>query len=405
MTRLLALTCALLIALVVGLAGAQADDTTGITATSILIGGTDPLSGPAAAFESIAYGADGYFKYVNDKGGVFGRKIKYEFLDDAFDPALTVQQTRRLVEQDNVFAIFNEAGTEHAEAVAPYLNQKSVPQLFAGSGTSTLADGKRFPWTLPYLPSFRGEGFIYGRYIARTTPKAKIGVLYEDSDFGKDLLSGLKRGLASHAKQVVSSQAYDVTAADVNSQIAALKSAHADTLMLFATPKAAIQGYIAAYKLGWGPHVFVSAVSIAPALMEIVRASTDGHFPEGSISIAFIKDPTNLKKWGKDPGVLLYRRVMKQYEPGRHVDDAYHEYGMAVAFTLVDALQHAGKNLTREGVMKAATNLNEKNNPFLLPGIVVKTGPSDRYPLEQAQLYRYHQKVWREFGPLQSSPK
>jgi branched-chain amino acid transport system substrate-binding protein len=403
--RLAVAACALLGALVLGLAGAQADDTTGVTATSILIGGTDPLSGPAAAFESIAYGAEGYFKYVDDKSGVFGRKINYEFLDDAYDPALTIQQTRKLVEQDRVFAIFNEAGTEHAEAVAPYLNQQGVPQLFAGSGASTLADGKRYPWTLPYLPSFRGEGYIYGRYIDRTAPKAKIGVLYEDSDFGKDLLGGLKRGLGSHSGQIVSAQAYDVTAADVNSQIAALKSARADTLMLFATPKAAIQGYIAAYKLGWRPHVFISAVSIAPAIMDIVRASTGNRFPESSISIVFIKDPTNLKKWGKDPGVLLYRRIMKQYEPSRDANDAYHEYGMAVAFTLVDALQHAGKNLTRESLMKAATNLNERNNPFLLPGIVVKTNSTDRYPLEQAQLYRYHNKVWREFGPLQSSAR
>jgi branched-chain amino acid transport system substrate-binding protein len=404
-TRSAAVACALLGALALGLGGAQADDSTGVTATSILIGGTDPLSGPAAAFESIAYGAEGYFKYVNDKGGIFGRKITYEFLDDAYDPAQTIQQTRRLVEQDGVFAIFNEAGTEHAEAVAPYLNQKGVPQLFAGSGSSTLADGKRYPWTLPYLPSFRGEGYIYGRYIVQTTPKAKIGVLFEDSDFGKDLLSGLKRGLGSHARQIVSAQAYDVTAADVNSQIAALKSAHADTLMLFATPKAAIQGYIAAYKLGWRPHVYISAVSIAPAIMDIVRASTGNRFPEGSISIVFIKDPTNLRKWGKDPGVLLYRRIMKQYEPHRDLNDAYHEYGMAVAFTLVDALRHAGKNLTRESLMKAATSLNERDNPFLLPGVVVKTSSTDRYPLEQAQLYRYHGKVWREFGPLQSATK
>jgi branched-chain amino acid transport system substrate-binding protein len=399
------LGAAILAALVLGLAGAEADDTTGVTATSILIGGTDPLSGPAAAFASIAYGAEGYFRYINDQGGIFGRKIKYEFLDDAFDPAQTIQQTRRLVEQEGVFAVFNEAGTEHAEAVAPYLNQKGVPQLFAGSGTSVLADGKRYPWTLPYLPSFRGEGFIYGHYLLRTAPKAKIGVLYEDSDFGKDLLTGLKRGLGARARQIASAQPYDVTAADVNSQIAALKSAHADTLMLFATPKAAIQGYIAAYKLGWRPQVFVSAVSIAPAIMDIVRANTNGRFPEGSISIAFIKDPTNLKRWGKDKGVLLYRRLMKQYEPARDANDAYHEYGMAVAFTLVDALRRAGKNLTREGVLKAATSLDERNNPFLLPGIVVKTSATDRYPLQQAQLYRYHQRVWREFGALQSASR
>jgi ABC-type branched-subunit amino acid transport system substrate-binding protein len=380
------------------LAGSEGDP--GVTPTSILLGSTVPLSGPAAAFGSIAYGAEGYFKYVNGHGGVNGRKIQFDFVDDAYDPAQTVQQTRRLVEQDHVFAIVNSAGTEHVEAVRPYLNQQGVPQLFVGSGATSLGtDYKTYPWTMGYLPSFSAEGFIYGSYISRTAPTAKIAAIVEDSDFGKNLLSGLKRGLATRARQLVAAQAYDVTAADVSSQIATLKASGADTLMIFATPKAAIQSYISAYKLGWKPHVYISSVAIAPAIMDIARFNS-GQTTEGSISIVFIKDPTNVKVWGKDPGVVLYRSIMKRYEPGRNANDAYHEYGMAVAFTTVDALKKAGRNLTRRGFLNAAVHLDETTNPFLLPGIAIKTSPTDHFPLDQAQLYRYQGGVWRGFGPL-----
>ncbi len=394
-------TLALAAGLPAALAGDRPDP--GVTPTSILLGSTVPLSGPAAAFGSIAYGADAYFKYVNDHGGVNGRKVQLEFLDDAYDPAQTVQQTRRLVEQDHVFAIINSAGTEHVEAVRPYLNQQGVPQLFVGSGATSLGtDYKQYPWSMGYLPSFFAEGEIYGSTIARTTPAAKVAVIFEDSDFGKDLLAGLKRGLGRRAKQLVAAQAYDVTAADVSSQIATLKASGADTLMIFATPKAAIQSYISAYKLGWKPHVYISSVSIAPAIMDIARFNS-GKTTEGSISIVFIKDPTNVKVWGKDPGVLLYRAIMKRYEPGRDPNDAYHEYGMAVAFTTVDALKKAGRNLTRRGFLNAALHLDETTNPFLLPGIVIKTSPTDHFPLDQAQLYRYQSGVWRGFGPLLSA--
>ena len=216
------------------LAGSEGDP--GVTPTSILLGSTVPLSGPAAAFGSIAYGAEGYFKYVNGHGGVNGRKIQFDFVDDAYDPAQTVQQTRRLVEQDHVFAIVNSVGTEHVEAVRPYLNQLGVPQLFVGSGATSLGIDKQYPWTMGYLPSFSAEGFIYGSYISRTAPTATIAAIFEDSDFGKNLLSGLKRGLGTHARQLMAAQAYDVTAADVSSQTAAPSTPPTAQPMAPATP-------------------------------------------------------------------------------------------------------------------------------------------------------------------------
>ena len=396
--RLLALSaCALALA---GVAGAAPADTPGVSASTILIGGTVPLSGPETAYAVVAYGAEAYFKYVNDHGGVYGRKIEYRYLDDAYDPAQTVQQTRRLVEQDKVFAMFNQVGTEQTLAVRPYLNQQGVPQLFAGSGTAQFArDYTQFPWSLPYLPSFYAEGKVYGRYIASTSPKAAIAVLFEDSDFGKDLLAGMKAGLAGKAK-VVRATSYAVTEATLGSQMATLKASKADTLMIFALPKQAIQALVGADKLGWHPHPFITAVSIDPFVMSVARLNTNGRATEGAISIAFLKDASNLARWGRDPGVKLYYEVLKRYAPGNDPKAIANIYGMAAAFTLVDALKRAGRNPTRQSLLKAATSLNETNNPFVLPGIVLRTSATDRFALEQVQMYRYTKGVWRVFGPI-----
>lgn len=394
---LVACLCALAVA---GVAGAAPADVPGVSADTILVGGTVPLSGPETAYSVVALGADAYFKYVNDHGGVFGRKIEYRYLDDGYDPAQTVQQTRRLVEQDKVFAIFNQVGTEHTLATRPYLNQLGVPQLFAGSGARTIAkEAKRYPWTLQYLPSFFGEGKVYGQYIAKTAPKAKIAVLFEDSDFGKDLLAGLKAGLAGKGK-IVAAQGYAVTEPTITSQIATLRGSKADILMVFALPKQTIQAFVESDKLGWRPHIFAAAISIDPFVMNVARLNTNGRTTEGAISIAFLKDASNLTRWGKDPGVKLYYEILKRYSPGNDPKAVANIYGMAVAFTLVDALKHAGKNPTRESLLKAATSLDERNNPFLLPGIVIKTSQTDRAPLDQAQMYRYTKGVWQVFGPI-----
>jgi hypothetical protein len=372
--------------------------TPGVTATTITLGGTIPITGPAAAYGSVGKGADAYFKYINSKGGVFGRRIVYKFEDDEFDVAKTILLTRQLVEQDDVLAIFNSVGTEHALAIRSYLNDRKVPQLFVGSGVTQLAsEHKKYPWSMGYLPSFAGEGAIYGRYIAAHQPKARVAVLYENSDFGKDMLSGLRRSLGQKAK-IVGTQAYEIEDTDVSSQLAKLKSSGADTLMLFATPKFAIFGYVGSFRLGWHPHVYVTSVSISPDIMKIAKFASNQKQVDGSVSIAFVKDPTS-KQWAKDKTVQLYKTVMKRFLPSAKADDVFNYYGMAVAFTMVDTLRKAGRNPTRESVLRAATHLNEIN-PFLLPGVRIRTTPNDYYPMDKVKLARYHGTHWQFFGKL-----
>ncbi|HVD11666.1 MAG TPA: ABC transporter substrate-binding protein [Gaiellaceae bacterium] len=385
---------ALILATVASGAGAP-----GVTSSEVVIGGTTPLSGPASAYQSVAKGAAAYFRYVNAHGGVSKRKIKYIYKNDAYDPSKTVELTRELVQQDKVFAIFNSLGTEHNLATRSYLNALKVPQLFVASGATTFGkDYKKYPWTIAYQPNYRAEGTIYGRYVAKTTPKARIGVLYQNDDYGKDLLAGLRNGLGKKVKRIVAKQNYDITDSDVRSQIAKLKAAKANTLMLFATPTFAIAAYYAASTLGWRPKVYVNAVSSAANVMGIATAATSRKQTEGSISIVFLKDPTDAH-WKKDPGVKLYRTIMKRYKGG-NPNDVYAVYGMSVAHTFVAALKKAGKNLTRPRIMRAATRLTIKNDPFLLPGITVRTTASDHFPLDQAKLERYHNGHWVSFGGL-----
>ena len=389
--------CALAI---VSAASAGGSATPGVTAKQILIGGTTPLSGPASAYAAVAKGADAYFRYVNAHGGVFGRSIKYKYEDDAYDPSQTIQKTRDLVQNDKVFAIYNTLGTEQNLAVRSYLNQLKVPQLLVASGASTWgSDHKKYPWTIGYQPRYWGEAAIYGRYIAKTRPKARIGILYQNDDYGKELVAGFQHALGKKAKLIVSKQGYDITDTDVKSQIARLKAKRVNTLMVFATPKFAIQSYSSARVLGWRPLVFVNAVSSATNTMTIASLASSKLQTEGSISIAFLKDPLD-PQWKKDKAVALFRTILKKYNGGQGLMDVYNVYGMASAFTLVDALRHAGKNLTRPGVMKAITHLNERSNPFVLPGVTVRTTSADHFPIAQVRLERYHKGRWVYFGAL-----
>jgi branched-chain amino acid transport system substrate-binding protein len=381
-------------------AGGVSGGTPGVTSTQILLGGTVPLSGPASAFGTVGPGANAYFRYVNAHGGVYGRKIKYLWRDDGYDPALTVEQTRELVQQDKVFAIFNTVGTEHNLAIRGYLNAIKVPQVFGGTGASAVGRGyKKYPWTMGYLPSFVGEGAIYGRYVVGHRPKARIAVLYENSDYGRDLLNGLERGLGKKRSRIVAKATYEVTDSDVNSQMAKLRRSKADTFMLFALPLQAIQSFVYAYKLKWHPQIFVSAVSIEPRVMGIARAGTDGKETNNALSVAFVKDPTS-PAWRKDKAVALYRGIMKRYFPGGKANDVYNWYGMTVAFSRVDALKHAGRNPTRESLRRAMTHMDERNNPFLLPGVTVRTSPSNYFPMAKARMVRYRKNLWVLFGPL-----
>jgi len=373
----------------------------GVTATTILLGGTSPLTGSASPYASVARGADAYFKYVNANGGVNGRKIVYTYLDDAYNNAQTVQATRKLVEQDKVFAIFNVLGTETNLAIRDYLNEKKVPQLFAASGATTFgADGAKYPYTIGLQPSYQAEGWVYGKYLARTQGAAKIAVLFQNDDYGKDLLNGLKKGLQRSKAKVIAAQPYEVTASDVSSQIGKLKASGANVLALFATPRFAIQGYVFANKLGWKPKLTLcNAVSSASNIMQLASEGGTNKVATGSVSIVFLKDPTD-PKWAKDSAIALYRQVLKQYAPGANADDVYHVYGMAAAWTTVEVLKQAGKDLTRSRVLEAVGSLNLSTNPFLLPGIALKTGPGDRFPIEQMLLQRWQKTSWKSFGGL-----
>ncbi len=394
MRRNLILACsALAAAALVSVAGASArgGDTPGITGTTVTIGGTVPLSGIAAAYASVARGAEAYFKYVNDRGGVNGRKVVYKYLDDAYNPAQTVQQTRQLVQQDGIFVDFNSLGTEQNLAIRPFLNEQKIPHLFVATGASTFgSDGKRYPYTVGYQPSYVAEGVIYGKYIAKTLPAAKVGVLYQNDDFGKDLVAGLQKGLGK--KKIAAKEGFDLTATEVGSQMSKLKSAGATALLIFATPTIAIQSYVAVNKLGWKPKIFINSVASASNLMKISSASSSAGTTEGSISIAFLKDPTN-PTFRNDAAMKLYRSIMAKYGTG-DASDVYNVYAMASAWTFLDVLKKAGQNPTRESIMNAALHINETNNPFMLPGIRVHTTPQDRFPITQAYLQRWHKGSW-----------
>jgi branched-chain amino acid transport system substrate-binding protein len=395
----LALAVALAVLLATGAAAASGSAEPGLSADRIVLGGTVPLSGEAAAFGAVGPGAKAYFDYVNARGGVNGRRIEYRYYDDAYNPAQTVQLTRRLVEQDGVFAIFNSVGTANNLAIRDYLNAAKVPQLFVGDGSDALAQPKRYPWTMGFLQRYRGEGAVYGRTIASTSPRARIAVLFENTDLGKDMTRGLSRAIARKGPKVVATASYEFTAADVSSQVAKLKAAGADTLMLFTTPKFMIQAIVAAHKLGWKPRLYIASVSIEPGIMGIARANAP-ELTKGALSVAFVKNP-NDPIWAKDAAVALYRKILKAHAPSARPTDVYNWYGMAVAWTMVDTLRRAGRNLTRAKLLAAAQSVNAKNNPFLLPGIVLRTSRTNYFPLATVYLYRYDNAQWvKESGLL-----
>jgi branched-chain amino acid transport system substrate-binding protein len=392
---------ALLALVLASTAGAASTADPGVTATTILLGGTVPLSGEASAFGSVGPGAKAYFDYVNSKeggGGVHGRKIKYVYYDDAYDPSRTVQQTRKLVEQDKVFAIFNSIGTANNKAIQPYLNARKVPQLFTGDGAQAASQPARYPWTMGFLQSYVGEGAVYGRDLVQRHKSAKVAVLFQNDDLGKDMIRGLERWTAGKGPQVVAKVSHELIDSDVSAQVAELKASGADTLMLFTTPKFAIQGFAAAHRLGWKPQVYVASVSIEPGIMAIARLNAP-ELTKGALSVAFVKNP-NDPIWAKDPALALYRKIMKRHYPRGKPSDVYNWYGMTVAWTMVDTLKRAGKTPTRAGLLRAAQSLNVSNNPFLLPGITLKTSRTRYFPLDRVYLYRYDNRQWVKASSL-----
>jgi branched-chain amino acid transport system substrate-binding protein len=388
LSRVVAIAAALTLAATAAAAG-QADP--GVTPTNVLLGGTVPLTGEAAAFGSIGPGAKAYFDYVNARGGVHGRRIRYLFYDDAYNPGQTVQLTRKLVEHDRVFAIFNSAGTANNLAIRDYLNAAKVPQLFVGDGSDAIGRAaRRYPWTLGFLQSYRGEGAVYGRDLSRRRPTARVAVLFENTELGRDMTRGLS--LALNGPKVVASEPYEFTGSDVSGQVAELKASGADTLMLFATPKFAIQAIVAAHKVGWKPQLYIASISIDPGIMAIARTNAP-ELTSGALSIAFLKNP-NDPVWANDSAVALYRTIMRRHLPSGRPSDVYNWYGMTVAWTMVEALRKTGRNLTRAGLLRAARSLDLAANPFLLPGIRVKTSTASSFPLGHVYLYRYDNRQW-----------
>ena len=382
-------------------AGTSADP--GITSTSIVLGGTSPLTGPAAAYASVARGAKAYLDSVNAKGGVAKRKFEYKIVDDAYNPAQSIQATRQLVEQDKVFAVFNSLGTEQNLAVREYLNQGKVPQLFVASGATTWGrDAAKYPWTIGFQPSYQAEGWGYGQYVAQTMKKARIAVLVQNDDYGKDLLAGLKRGLALSGSSVVAAEPYEVTAPDVQSQVAKLRASRANVLAVFATPKFAIQAFVYANRLAWRPRIILNSVSGATNIMLLATEGGKNRAIEGTISLNFLKDPTD-PRWKDDPGMKTYRSILGRYAKGANMSDVYHVYGMAVAYETVSLFKRLGASPTRAGLMARARSITSPANPFLLPGIAVRTGKGDNFPVQQGQLQRWTKGRWVPFGGLWTS--
>ena len=369
----------------------------GASDTEIKIGQTMPYSGPASAYGTLGKAEAAYFKKVNDEGGINGCKIVFISLDDGYSPPKTVEATRRLVEQDEVLLMFGSLGTASNTAVHAYLNARRVPQLFIATGATKWDDPKNHPWTMGLQPNYQTETRIYAKHILLTRPNAKIAVLYQNDDYGKDYLKGLKDGLGDKAaKMIVAEATYEVTDPTVDSQMVALQGSGADVFIDITTPKFAAQAIRKAYDSGWKPIHYLNSVSnyvgsvLAPAGLEKSA---------GLISTLFAKDPTD-PTWRSDPGMLEWRAFMKKYYPDGDLTNNLNVGGFGAAHTLVHVLRQCGDKLTRENVMRQAASLKDFSGPTSLPGIKVNTSPTDFAPTKLMQPVRFDGKTWVSFGDV-----
>jgi branched-chain amino acid transport system substrate-binding protein len=386
----------------------QARTDPGVTKDTITLGATYPVSGSASAYYAVAKGANAYFEYINrEKGGVNGRKIKYLVVDDVYTPANTPAKARELVQEDKVFLTYGNLGTSTNLAVRDYYNQQQVPQLFVFTGSSHWgADYKQYPWTLGWQPDYVTEGKIYAKYIVQNAASTRLGILYQNDDYGKDYLNGMRQGLADKAGSIIVDTAtYNANdPVDMSSQVNKLKASGADTFYVAATPAYAANAVTNAVKSGWKPKVYMNNVSTASSVWRgVVRQLGASAGVDGMITTTYLKDPLDTAKWATDAGVKLFRDVMTKYGNGCDPSgaDSFCVSGMASAYTMVNVLRQAGSDLTRKHVMDiACCSLNETGNPLVLPGTVVKTTRSDHFPIQQEQLQRWETDHWVPFGPV-----
>ena len=375
----------------------HAEETPGVTATEIKIGNTISYSGPLSSAGTIGRLEAAFFRMVNDQGGSAGRKLTFLSLDDGFSPPRTVEQTRKLIEQEDVAFIFSSIGTPTNAAVVKYLNAHRVPQLFVGSGADKFGNYKQYPWTIGWQPSYRLEAQIYARYIAAHNAEAKIGILYRNDDFGKDYVQGVKDVFgANFDRTVVRLASYEATDPTVDSQIVSLASAGAETLIAGADPKFAAQAIRKVHDIGWKPLFFLAYVSTSVGAVLRPAGPEKG---VGIVTANFIKDPSD-PTWTNDPGMGEWRAFMAKYFPQGDVSDSLNVIGYGVSLTLLQVLKQCGGDFSRENVMRQATNLHDLELPVLLPGVKVDTAPTNYHPIRQMQLARWNGKTWEGFGEV-----
>ncbi len=373
---------------------------TGVTDTEIKIGNVEAYSGPASAYGVIGKTEEAYFKMINDNGGVNGRKINFISYDDGYSPPKTVEQVRKLIESDEVFLVFNALGTPTQTAVQKYQNMKKVPQLFVATGASKWNDPKNFPWTMGWQPSYRVEARIFAKYILKEKPNAKVAVFYQNDDFGKDYVAGLKEVFGDKASSlIVAEESYETTEPSIDSHIVKLKESGADVFVNITTPKFAAQAIKKMAELQWKPMHLLTDVSISiGAVMQPAGLEAS----EGVLSAGYLKDASD-PQWKDDAGMKQFMAFVEKYMPGANIADANTVYGFGAAQTMVQVLKQCGDNLTRANVMKQAASLKDFSPATVIPGIKVNTSPTDFAPIEQLKMMRFTNGRWELFGDIISA--
>jgi branched-chain amino acid transport system substrate-binding protein len=378
---------------------AQKKYSDGATDKEIKIGHTNPYSGPASSYGVIGKCEEAYWRMVNDRGGINGRMVRFITLDDGYSPPKTVEMVRQLVEQEKVLCLFNTLGTPTNTAIHKYMNQKKVPQLFVATGASKWGKPKEFPWTMGYQPDYHTEAVIYAKHLLANVKDAKIAVLMQNDDYGKDYWEGFKDGLGKDANKVVKHVTYEVTDPTVDSQVIQMKDSGANVFFNISIPKFAAQSMRKAAEIGWKPVQYLNNVSgqvtttMKPAGFENVQ---------GVITAAWLKDPTD-KQWADDAELKVWREFMTKYMPGANQGDVNYVYAYSVSFLMEQTLKKCGDDLTRENLMRQAANHQKLRVPGLLPGITVSTSPTDFYPVQAVQLQRFKGESWELFGDVLSA--